>query len=57
LANIRDFTNTVMTEDAQACELNQRGLRALPHDRGVVMPEEYLIRQFHAWIQAELARP
>jgi len=57
LANIVDFTNTVMTEDAQACELNQSGLRAAPHVHGVVMPEEYLIRRFHAWIQAELARP
>jgi Rieske 2Fe-2S family protein len=54
--NVVDFTNRVMTEDAQVCELNQRGLRAGPHARGVVMPEEYLIRQFHEWINAELAR-
>jgi Rieske 2Fe-2S family protein len=56
LANIVDFTNTVMTEDADVCELNQRGLRAAPHARGVVMPEEYLIQQFHAWLKSELAR-
>jgi Rieske 2Fe-2S family protein len=56
LANIVDFTNIVMTEDAQACELNQLGLHAAPHVRGVVMPEEYLIKQFHAWIESELAR-
>jgi len=54
--NVVDFTNRVMTEDAQVCELNQRGLRAGPHARGVVMPEEYLIRQFHEWVSAELAR-
>ncbi len=56
IRNVVDFTNTVMTEDAQVCELNQLGLRAGPHVRGVVMPEEYVIRQFHEWVRAELAR-
>ena len=56
LRNIVDFTNLVMTEDAEVCELNQRGLHAVPHVRGVVMPEEYVIRQFHEWIHSELAR-
>ena len=56
LHNVVDFTNRVMTEDAQVCELNQQGLRAAPHVRGVVMPEEYVIRQFHEWIRTELAR-
>ncbi len=56
LRNVVDFTNLVMTEDAEVCELNQRGLHAAPHARGVVMPEEYIIRQFHEWIGAELAR-
>jgi Rieske 2Fe-2S family protein len=57
LCNVVDFTNRVMTEDADVCELNQRGLHALPHARGVVMPEEYVIREFHQWLDAELARP
>jgi Rieske 2Fe-2S family protein len=56
MRNIVDFTNLVMTEDAQVCELNQQGLRARPHARGVIMPEEYVIRQFHEWLHAELAR-
>ena len=51
-----DFTDLVMTEDADVCELNQRGLRAAPHVRGVVMPEEYVIRQFHQWVNCELTR-
>ena len=55
LANIVDFTNLVMSEDAAVCELNQRGLRALPHTAGVVMPEEYLIGRLHAWIRLQLA--
>jgi Rieske 2Fe-2S family protein len=56
LRNIVDFTNRVMTEDAEVCELNQRGLKAGPHVRGVVMPEEYVVRQFHDWVRAELSR-
>ena len=56
LRNVVEFTNRVMTEDAQVCELNQAGLHARPHVRGVVMPEEYVIRQFHEWLGAELAR-
>jgi Rieske 2Fe-2S family protein len=55
LRNVVDFTNLVMTEDAQVCELNQLGLHAGPHARGVVMPEEYVVRQFHEWLRAELA--
>jgi Rieske 2Fe-2S family protein len=54
--NVVEFTNLVMTEDAEVCELNQRGLHAGPHVRGVVMPEEYVIRQFHDWVAAELTR-
>ena len=52
-----EFTNIVMSEDAEISELNQRGLRSLPHERGVLMPEEYAIRQFQDWVRAELARP
>jgi glycine betaine catabolism A len=51
-----EFTNIVMSEDAGICEVNQRGLHALPHARGVLMPEEYAIRQFHDWVRAELDR-
>jgi glycine betaine catabolism A len=56
MRNVVDFTNLVMTEDAEVCELNQRGLKASPHVRGVLMPEEYVIRQFHDWVHSELAR-
>ncbi len=56
LRNVVDFTNRVMTEDAEVCELNQQGLRAGPHSRGVVMPEEYVVRQLHEWLRAEMAR-
>ena len=54
LSNAVDFANRVMTEDAQICELNQQGLRALPHRQGVVMPEEYLVQQFHDWLRLQM---
>jgi Rieske 2Fe-2S family protein len=55
--NAVDFTDTVMREDAEVCELNQAGLHAIAHAQGVLMPEEYALRQFHQWIASELARP
>jgi len=51
-----EFTDTVMSEDAAICEVNQRGLHALPHAAGVLMPEEYVVRQFHDWVRAQLNR-
>jgi len=52
-----EFTDIVMSEDAAVCELNQRGLHALAHRAGVLMPEEYVIHQFHDWVRSELNRP
>ena len=51
-----EFTDIVMSEDAAICELNQRGLHALPHTAGVLMPEEYAVRQFQDWVRAQLSR-
>jgi Rieske 2Fe-2S family protein len=56
IRNAVDFTNTVLLEDAAVCELTQRGLRAAPHHRGVIMPEEYLLQHFHQWIAEQLGR-
>jgi len=53
--NVVDFANTVMTEDANICEVNQRGLRSARHATGVLMPEEYLLKSFHDWIRSQLA--
>jgi Rieske 2Fe-2S family protein len=54
LHKVVDFADRVMSEDGRACEINQRGLRALPHRAGVVMPEEYMVYAFHQWIRARL---
>jgi Rieske 2Fe-2S family protein len=50
------FADLLMSEDAAVCERNQRGLRAVPHVRGVLMPEEYVVHQFQKWVQSELTR-
>ena len=51
-----EFTDTVMSEDAAICEVNQRGLHALAHTAGVLMPEEYAVRQFQDWVRSQLSR-
>jgi glycine betaine catabolism A len=51
-----EFTDIVMSEDAAICELNQRGLHALAHARGVLMPEEYAVRQFQDWVRSQMQR-
>jgi Rieske 2Fe-2S family protein len=56
IRNAVNFTDTVLMEDADVCELTQRGLKAGPHSRGLLMPEEYLLRQLHEWIAQQLAR-
>lgn len=53
-ANIVEFAALVLEQDAEACELNQRGLRSLRHETGVLMPEEYYLKQFHDWVRNEL---
>jgi len=55
MRNATDFADRVMSEDAQICELNQQGLHARPYRHGVVMPEEYLVRQFQDWVRVQLA--
>jgi Rieske 2Fe-2S family protein len=44
----------VVEQDARACELNQQGLRALPHEHGVLVKQEYWVRDFQLWVQARL---
>ena len=51
LDRIVGFGRQVMEEDAAVCELNQRGLHAVAHDRGVLMPEEYELKRFHDWVR------
>ena len=56
LADTVDFGRLVLEQDAAACELNQKGLRALPHKWGVLLPQEIGVFAFHEWIRAGLSR-
>ena len=50
LDNIVSFGTRVLEEDAAVCEINQKGLHALRHKAGVLMPEEYELHRFHRWV-------
>ena len=54
LPNVYEFATTVLEEDCQVSELNQRGMRAAPFEGGVLMPEEYYLKSFHDWVRAAL---
>ncbi|NQV46279.1 MAG: aromatic ring-hydroxylating dioxygenase subunit alpha [Rhodospirillaceae bacterium] len=55
MSNVVDFAKLVMGQDSAASELNQRGMHAAPFKQGVLMPEEYEIKDMHDWIRAHLA--
>ncbi|TIW47298.1 MAG: aromatic ring-hydroxylating dioxygenase subunit alpha, partial [Mesorhizobium sp.] len=50
--NIVAFGRQVLEEDAAICEVNQKGLRSMRHEAGVLMPEEYDLHRFHEWVRA-----
>jgi Rieske 2Fe-2S family protein len=49
-----DFSAGVMLEDAAICEVTQRGLHSMAHERGVLMPEEYDVWRFQQWVRQAL---
>ena len=53
LESIISFGSRVMEEDAAICEVNQRGLKSLRHEAGVLMPEEYDLHRFHNWVRSK----
>ena len=52
--DITEFAKLVMLQDAEASELNQRGLRALPFEQGVLMPEEHYVKIFQDWVRERM---
>ncbi|MDC0968214.1 aromatic ring-hydroxylating dioxygenase subunit alpha [Alphaproteobacteria bacterium] len=52
--NVIDFGILVMNQDAKISEVNQRGVYNLENHSGVLMPEEYIIRNFHQYIKKKL---
>jgi len=52
LSKIVDFGVEILKEDAEVCELNQRGVKSLSHKQGVLMPQEYDVVNFHKWLKS-----
>ena len=51
---VTSFAATVLREDGEACEMNQKGLRAGRFRAGRLMPQEFDIFRFHEWIRARM---
>ncbi len=56
IKNVVDFAIMVVEQDSKACEISQLGLHSAPFEGGVLMPEEYHVRDFHTWVKAELGK-
>ena len=50
LENVTGFATLVIAQDGAACELNQRGLHSPKFTAGRLMPQEFDIHRFHAWV-------
>ena len=55
LENITDFAKLVMLQDADASELNQKGIKSKKYKQGVLMPEEHYVKAFQDWIRKQVA--
>lgn len=53
-AEVAGFAKIVMAQDAEAAEMNQRGLRSPAYRQGTLMPEEYAIHDFHGWVMRQM---
>src|SRR5690606_15817152 len=51
IESIVAFARQVVSEDARACELNQKGLKSSQHQHGVLMPQEYGVLEFDDWVR------
>lgn len=55
LQTILGLAQIVLKQDADVCELNQRGLKSRRHAEGVLVAQEYELWEFHEWLRARLA--
>ena len=56
MSNVVDFGILVMKQDATISEVNQRGVYNLEKSSGVLMPEEYIIKNFHDYIKKKIKK-
>ena len=53
-AAVAEFAKTVLRQDGEAAEMNQRGMMSPAYFGGTLMPEEYEIHRFHQWLLQEM---
>lgn len=53
---VAGFASIVLEQDAVAAEMNQRGFASPAYAHGTLMPEEFDIRRFHAWVMDRLGK-
>ena len=56
MGNVVDFGILVMKQDASISEVNQRGVYNLGKSSGVLMPEEYIIKNFHQYVKKKIMK-
>ena len=54
ISNITEFLKQVLTEDGKISEVNQSGMHSAPMKQGVLMPEEYDVKNYRDWLLAAL---
>ena len=54
IEHMLELGRLVVEQDGALCELNQRGLKSMAHEHGVLVPQEYEVLDFHEWIKARL---
>jgi Rieske 2Fe-2S family protein len=57
LGHLFEMGRLLVEQDGRVCELNQQGLKSRRHQHGVLMPQEYALRDFHRWLRTRLAMP
>lgn len=55
LENVTGFATIVMKQDAEASEMNQRGLKSSAFKHGRLMPQEFDVYNFQQWVRKRLA--
>lgn len=54
IEHMTGLAREVIRQDSEACELNQAGLRCQEFEHGVLMPQEYVLWDFHEWLRGKL---
>ncbi len=54
MTHLTSVGRTVVLEDARVSEFAQRGMTSRPDASGVLMPQEYDVRAFQAWVAARM---